>query len=690
MSARHCTGRSNAPAAAALLARRTLACWITAAASLGAMPSLAHAQKANPQPLEPYIEPSLDVNLWRQVYAMANRPRILVLCGYGTDRHQAMDPAQVLSNLDSTAVTHKIRAAVISELNAPGADVEMVDDNALRAVMTRLKDNTTLSGDMEAGELLKQQLGADLVVLIRLTDSGLAGSPFSVVVEATDLARGRKGATFPFDWKGGTDVMNIKANASAVAIKFVNDFALRTNDPVRYTVQVFGADTLDMQRSTLDALAALPGQRGQPRSRTSGTVKDASTGKQEAFTEYELAFVRGSDGDATQIASDIGQVLRSRYNIIAEPRQSEGGRIAIRVRPGQGGVVVPSAPAPVTSVPATVTPAPAPAPALEVPTTSTPVPTPVANPVAAPDAADTLKTSLKSLYTQKSSPRVVVLINRAATIDEWDDWRKSAGVSAGNIVVVSPAAPPADPAKRASEQFIDPSALELWARQVEQAVSQSLASDYGVTMQISPDLARASLLTTLDNGQHYMGADQLLGLLRKEDVADIAVVACGKIVSGVAGYEMVYTLETVELPTSRRIGSALITSPLRGLSASDAVRRSSESFASRAASQAANSLQQAWSAASSVEVTITGLASDEEARKLTDAIKAHSTTLVVGGGSSFKSDAGAGSLTFTATYSGPADQVGAELQRVAQAASLPFAVSVTSRSASKIALETRR
>lgn len=652
--------------------------------------ALGQTAKPNPQPLEPYVEPELDVNLWSQVYAYANRPRLLVLCGRGTDRHQAMDPGMVLSNLDATDVTQKIRSAFIGELNQPGADIEFVDDNAVRALMTRLKENVQQAGDYNAGELLKQQLGADQVILVRLGDSELQGSPFSVIVETTDLARGRRGASFPFDWKGGTDVVNIKANARAMAMKYVNDFALRVNNPVRYTVQVLGAATVQSQHDVLQGINSLSGLRGQARTRAASTV--GGTGG-DAVTEYEVAFLRGMDPDPTQLVADLSQVLGSRFNLAVEPRQAEAGRVAIRVSPGAPGKLVtrPATPAqpqtpgiPTSSTPQPGPSAPAPEPQAEQPPAK----------VEQPASGD-----LQSLYVQHGSPRVVVLINRAATREELTDWRQmnnqpgpSGPVTAENIIVIGGAAGGATvtPEKKDGGEFIDPTLLELWARQVEQSVSQSLAQRHGVTVQISPDLARASLLADIAAGQRYMGADQLLGLLKKEDVADIAVVGCGKIVSGIAGYEMVYTVETVELATSRRLGAALITAPFKGLSASDTLRRSSESFASRASSEVAGSLAAAWSSGAPVVLTISGLSSDEEARLVADAVTAHSRTLVLGGASAFRLEGSNGVATYTGTFAGPPDRAAAELERAISAAVLPFSVSVTSREASRISAEIRR
>ncbi len=658
--------------------RTPLVCLLVPLAVLAGVAGTALGQKADPQPLPAYVEPELDVGLWAHVYEMANRPRLLVLAGYGTDKHQAMDPGQILSNLDSTAVTHKIRSAIISELNAPGADVEFVDDNALRAVVSRLTANTNLAGELEAGELLKQQLGADQVILVRLLESQLAGSPFSVVVESSDLARGRQGATFPFDWKGGTDVANIKANARAVAIKFVDDFAQRVNNPVRYTVQLFGLTGVDMQRAALDSLGSLPGLRGKARTRGGGTVKDAG-GQSESYNEYELTFVRGADADVTQLSADIAEVLRARYNLIAEPRQAEGGRIALRVHPGQGGF------SPTPIVP-------------PQPSTQAPAPASPAEP-AAPPAADSaqVRDDVRRLYADHGSPRTVVLINRAATIQEFDEWRRasaSGGVNAENMIVVNTGAPAGSgqPASQPSqpEQFADPSALDMWARQVEQAVSQSLSTEYGMTRQISPDLARASMLGRVDSGQKYMGSDQLLGLLRKEDVADIAVVGYGKVIGGAAGLELVYTLETVELATSQRLGAALITSPLRGLSSGDALRRSTVAFGARASGQVGAALKDAWSRPADIEVTVKGIASDEEAGRLADAIRTHGKRVTLRGTPSFMSKDGVGTTTLSATFAGPVDQFGQEMAGIAAESNLGYRLRVESREAGKIVLAVER
>ncbi|MCC6427891.1 MAG: hypothetical protein IT435_13860 [Phycisphaerales bacterium] len=530
-------------------------------------PAQAQPQKPNPPPLEPYVEPVLDVGMWARAYELANRPRLLVLAGHGTDRHQAMDPGQVLSNLDAGGITHKIRSALIAELNAPGADIEFVDDNALRAAASRLRENAALAGDSDASQLIGQQLGADQFILARLMKSDLPGSPFSVVVENSDLARGRKGASFPFDWKGGTDVVNIKANARAVAIKLTNDFAERANNPVRYSVQLFGLTTIEMQSAAAETLNAMPGLRGQVRPRTGGTVKDGDTGKAESFNEYEIAFVRGNDPDAAQLSAELAGVLRTRYNLVVEPRQSEAGRIALRVREGTGGMTKGA------SVPSTAPPSPA--------------------PVTAQD--------LGKLYTDRGSPRIAVLVNRAATINEMNEWRRSRSESAGlqtteaggGIVVLGAAGSGQPGASPGAD--VDPAVLEAWARQVEQTISQSLEGQHGVTRLVSSDLTRASLLPKLDQGQKYAESERLVELLRAEQVAEIAIVGMGRVVSGIAGNELVYTFETIDLSSGNRLGAAIVTAPWRAGATAEALSGSSADVGGRAVGQSVTALRDAWS-----------------------------------------------------------------------------------------------
>lgn len=632
---------------------------------LAAVSCAAVAQKSSPRPLEPYVEPVLDARAWAEVYDLMNRPRLLVLCGRGNDRHQAMDPAQVLSNLDSTSVTQKIRSALISELNTPGADIDVVDDNALRAALTRLRSNMAQAGEADAVELLRQHSGADLLLLVRLVEAGAEGSPFSVVVESSDLARGRKGISLPFDWKGGIDAVNIKANARAVAIRFVDDLAARANDPVRYTVQVMGATEMPMQRDVLAALNTLPGLRGNARTRGTAAVPGDRHDAGDAVQEFDIAFIRGSDPDPTQIAADLAESLRTRFGINASPRQVEAGRIALRVEK-------PAEPAPTTN-------------AVHSPPST-------GRTDRAGAQTDAALPELASLYARRGSPRVVVLFNRAATIEEWDDWRRSPVVSGENVVIigdVSAEVGQEKPAANGGETFVTPSILDVWSRQVEQGVSRALAADAGISRQASPDVARASLLASRPTGERYMGSDRLLGLLKSENIADVAVIGYGRIISGYAGFELVYTIETVELANSRRLATATVTSPVRGMSASDLVRKSAESFAARAAAQVADDLRAAWALGSEVSITLRGEFTDDDVASIADAVRELAGGLTLGTSSFGTSEAGA-AATFSARWTGRPEEIGSELRRAAKAAGLAFTFVVTSRNAESVTIDVTR
>ncbi|HLO42205.1 MAG TPA: hypothetical protein VK176_14365, partial [Phycisphaerales bacterium] len=144
------------------------------------------------------------------------------------------------------------------------------------------------------------------------------------------------------------------------------------------------------------------------------------------------------------------------------------------------------------------------------------------------------------------------------------------------------------------------------------------------------------------------------------------------------------------LSTSRRLGASLITAPVQGITGADTVRRSSQSFATRASAQAAESLRAAFTSAQALEVTIAGLASDAEASAIAEAIRAHGKGLSITGASSYKSENGVGTATMHVQWTGAMDQFSAELDRALAAGSVPLKLTVTQREGRKVSLAAAR
>lgn len=563
--------------------------------------------KPSAQPLAPLPPPVVNANMWADSYERADRPRLLVLCGYGTGAHRGLELGSLLKNQDDTGVTHKIRSAFIEALNVPEADIEFADDAAYRALLGRMRGNVELNKEKDASRLLAQQLDADLVIVIKLVPSQLQGSPFSVIVECSDAARGRTGLTFPFDWKGPLDVPEVKEYATEMAIKFTDDFSRRVNNPTRFTIQLFGLNTPEHLKNAKDSLADIEGVR---RVRTRGAGGVTGDGKDEGVAEFEITFPPATWVDETDIKAAIADSMRRRIGAMVEERQTEPGRIALRVIPNAYAVQ----PAPAAAVPVPLpTPAPTPIPATAPIPPVAQAPAPVVAPAVSPSApaleaspamceklilgrtetGASMRGELRGMYMANGSPRMVVLVNRAATIEEAKE-AQAAGVTATNLIVlgdIASAAGSSTPTPTDGAQFITPSLLEKHARQVETELSRVLDMDIGLSKQVSPDAARQRLLADRGaGGSKYMGADELLGSLAKSNLADVAIVAYARTLNESDGVKVGYTIEAFDLKTLLKLAYADVSDTVDGEAVSDLMAR----LARRGAAEIACGLRQRW------------------------------------------------------------------------------------------------
>ncbi len=579
--------RSSTLAASALIA--VLACG--SAVALG-------QDRPSAQPLPPPPIPVVDTARWADSYQRAGRPRVLVLAGEGTGQARGLSPAALLSNEDDAAISSKLRVSFLEALNTPEADLDVVADSDWRAALARLRANTDLNRERDASRLIAQQLEAELLIVLRLVKSQRQGSPFAVVVEASDAARGRQGLTFTYDWKGPLDALEFKEYAAEMAIKFTDDYARRVGNPVRHTVQLFGLTMPEQQRLAKDALASLSGVR-TVRTRTSAALTGGRS--EEGIVEFEIAFAPGTFADSTDIKAEAAAAFASR-GFGVEDRQTEPGRIAMRLLP-DAYVPKPSVlPAPLAATGDATTAAGTPSPVQGAPA--------VRQPASIDDACASGKPlsrtqrlelfqGVRDTYAAAGAPRVVVLINRAATHDEGERLAAETGSTPGSISVISvgngnaigvtspgrPAAPP--PATGA--RFVAVAPLEAHSRRFETELSRSLQFGLGFTRQISPDLARARLLTAAGE-RRTVASDELLGTLAREDVADIAIVAWGYAVADAAGRRIEYTFEAVDLKTSQRLASGVAS----GDAESDDLDMLMGDMADDAATQLACGLRSTW------------------------------------------------------------------------------------------------
>jgi hypothetical protein len=177
---------------------------------------------------------------------------------------------------------------------------------------------------------------------------------------------------------------------------------------------------------------------------------------------------------------------------------------------------------------------------------------------------------VRDAYAAKGTPRVVVIVNRAATHDEGERLA-AAGISSGGtgpsstaisvissgssvVGIVGSTGRPGMAPPPSGARFIAVAPLEAHSRRFEAELSRTLQFGLGIANQISPDAARARLLASIGD-QRTMAGDELLGLLGKENIADIAIVAWGYGVDDAQGARIEYVFEAVDLKTSQRLAS---------------------------------------------------------------------------------------------------------------------------------------
>lgn len=248
------------------LASRIALTIITAGPFLAAAPAALaqqHTQwgKPSPTPVSPQELPEPDLDAWGQAYRAWGQPRILVLAGWSTADHTADSPADLLYNTDDSGMSQQLKAAFEMTINAPQADVFLVEANQLTAAATRLRSALQANNERAAVAMLARELNAELVIALRLLDYNEdADAPGRVIAQAIDAASARALWTLPFQWKGDGSARNIRVYGEQLAARFIDTYAKRTIHTQRYTVRLLGpSDDPATLRAVRDHLADIPG-----------------------------------------------------------------------------------------------------------------------------------------------------------------------------------------------------------------------------------------------------------------------------------------------------------------------------------------------------------------------------------------------------------------------------------------------
>lgn len=638
--------------------------------------SLAQGQRPSMQPEPEPVEEGPNVAKWRDAYAHAGRPRVMLLVAQASTSVDPLDMESLLKLQDEGGVSAKISSSILEVLGDPLADAEIIDRAALINAIKRASANRAQAGDADSIQIIGRELAADLAIVVKLLPSQRPGSDFSVTFDTRDLSRGRRGMSFIFDWKGGSDAVNIKNNSRAMARKFINDFAERATMPRRFTLRILGLTETSEQTQAYKAIRESREFVKSLISRGSDTVPDLRNPRQSvAASQYEVTLADAADADAIIVQDGIETALKRVFpDRTLQTLQTERGSIMVQLFPRKVGDAV------ATAEDCSLI-------------------------LLDDEAGKTARAELKSLYDARNAPRVAILCNRPLTPRERKALESKGGVgNIDNLIVIGGHdATGIDQAGGkvvigADEDFLSPSELEQNAREMERALSEIFNQNLGFTRLISPDVARASAVAELSGKLATQGGaidqNELLALLKKLDLADVVILGTGRI----SGIEQRYSFEAVNLRDAIKIGfgdtrynpfardrdPAAVLAELRAKAAADlagASRRVSliandeiTKMAREATSKLACTMITNWRAPAEMDIVVSGLENQSQLDQLVEQIRKGGGMLEVVGSTTYQDSTG----RFRLRYRSHADAVPAELQRVS--ASLPFALTVAGKS----------
>ncbi len=479
---------------------------VSAMTTLLAVPA-AYGRQAKPDPVpqKPPEDPVPDVAAWSRAYEQAGRPTVMLLCGIDAGVGDVKDgpkwnfelegePAQIVSAFE--------------EILDPGANpIDVVDFNAFKRMQGRFENVLKLNGEEEAVNLLREELKAELLITIRITQA----QPLpKVVVAASEEARGRRGFTVAFDWKGDFSAREIKANIRAVAKRFIEDFVGRAEQQVlSMTIRIMGAKR-EWLREMRDVLGGLGGVK-------SAKMRNVAGGPNDQVAEFDIRYE--SSENVNDLLFDACDALAERIDAEAATELAQGNTAVIRMRPK---------------------PPPPPERIAHNPTCLEQIKEVVH--AGDPNTTNAAKEQLIRLYKSKGVPKTTILLNRRATPSEIREAEKAEsegrGGDVGTMVVVTgmgsaigTAGNPGDqpdaapgPGTTQEQGFRDVDKYEMFARSLEDAMSNLLGIGALKFTMIEPMKARDSLIHAAQKQTTVMGEAELSALILGLEVADVYVI----------------------------------------------------------------------------------------------------------------------------------------------------------------------
>ena len=524
------TARSNTARSAWTL------CAVAGIAAIACVPSVLLAQGGKPSatPIESstaYQEP--DLKAFKRAYERDDRPTALVLVGFATSQHQANDPASILFNSDATGITQQIKSAIEEVLNAPEADVEMVNINALRASTDRLSGVLQTRGERDAVSLLADDLSAQLVLMVKLHTLDANGTIGKATVEAFRADRARTLFTIAFDWKGGNSAKDLKINGRQIARAFINDYSKRlSGDNRRLTLRILGITDSAQLREARELVEEVAGVEVVRR-------RSSASARRDGFAQFEITY---TGTDSTTLADDAAAALEDRFGPL-EVVKDEGGAFTLRPSRRSNSMNIADDERCAQDM------------ALRA------------------AAGDAVRDELRAAARARGNPRVVVLINRDAPFADEPvpaDAGQAGNASANTIVISlaeNNAAAIGSAGVGSGGGLADRATLEsrrreaaLQSRLIEDALSDRIGNGLLGLRVVDGDTVRSRLLAKLDTDastrEKPLTEAQLASMMRSDNLADIIIVGTARVrPEGSAVPVASYTFRAIDASSGDVIGS---------------------------------------------------------------------------------------------------------------------------------------
>ncbi|MCC7146233.1 MAG: hypothetical protein IT443_07280 [Phycisphaeraceae bacterium] len=554
-----------------------------------------------------------DVAGFAGAYQTAGQPRLLVLCGI--DNRIVSDSPQVYQDRGRQATGTDLKSyagAHVADFSVTGlpqmlaaeikryllqARVELVHADTLAERDTREVVLLALERQWRELQLVGTSINADMLLVVRMIPGQAVeqrGASYRVIVETLQFAGGQQIGSFTFDWQAGQDAVTVKQYAKAVARRFMEDFTAwqdgaKEKAPA-FQVRLFGlGDAAELGRLTRE----LDGEDGV----ASVTNRGFSQLANRSVATLLVAF----DGPNWQLAEMIQRIATEELKRRAVLTDMSLGSITMKMAQGGPGGQG----------------------ALDLDE--------LAAALMDKDHADHAQAveQWKKAYAGADSPRIAVLINRAATAEEVNpdslpatqrsgDGTLSAGQDmivvmsqpiAGQVAAGQQNAAGAEAAgEDATTDGLTPASGWMNTRRMEDMMLERLRG-LGPVL-IDPFLARQTVAERLkakaqadsqNPGEYHLRESELTTLLAQQPGAfDILIHGVGNVTLGPGGQprSVSYTFRAVRISDGRMLAAKAGTWDLAGVRVGEQgpTQLSQESIAEFVAGQMAAQMLENWTA----------------------------------------------------------------------------------------------